>query len=97
MRTVIIADLTQDQLSYLQNLAAQNGISAEYIVEGAETASVSVTPITGEMLQAVATELGKTVLEVAAMASQYNIETVEAALAHSDIPSSIKSILEQYV
>lgn len=97
MRVAIIATLTQDQLGYLQNLAAQNGIEAEFLVERQETAHASLTPITGEMLQVVATELGKTVLEVASMASQYGVETVETALANSDIPSSIKSILEQYV
>ena len=103
-KTVIIANLTQAQLEYLQNLANQHDISIEVIVEGVATSTVeeveetpTSTPITAEMLGEIAIMLNKTVLEVAALAASLGIETVEDALASSDIPSSVKEVLESYL
>jgi hypothetical protein len=99
MKTVIIATLTAQQLEYLKGLASQHNISFEIIVEGPQVAvePAPATPITAEMLAAVASNTGKTVLEVAAIANQHNIGTVEDALQNSDIPSSVKEILESYL
>jgi hypothetical protein len=99
-KVVIIATLTAQQLQYLQNLATENGITAEYVVEGFATEEVeetpSSTPLTGAMLDEVATLTGKTVLEVATIAAQQEITTVEEALA-ADLPSNIKELLENYL
>lgn len=99
MRTVIIANLSAEQLSYLRNLANENGITADFIVEAvlAEEEEQSVTPITGEMLDAIATQTEKSVLEIATLASQWGITTIEDALAHSEVPFSIKELLESYL
>ena len=99
MRTVIIANLTPNQLAYIRNLASEQGIEAEFIVqqEEAEQRVPSSTPITGAMLEEIAQEMGKTVIEVATLAAQYGVETVEEALAHSDVPPAVKQILESYL
>ncbi len=100
-RTVIIANLSGEQLAYLRNLATENGIQAEFIVEGVtqevEQVAPSVTPLTGVMLEEIATLTGKTVLEVATLATSMGISTVQGALAHTDIPSNIKELLENYL
>lgn len=99
MRTVIITTLNDEQLAYLRNLATENGITAEFIVEGTqiEEPVTSSTPLTGAMLDQIASTTGKTMLEIASMASQYSITTVEDALANSEIPSSVKELLESYL
>ncbi len=97
---IIEASLTEEQVSYLRQLAAQNNINFTlFVAESSETSSAPATrtTITAEMLSAVASNMGKTVLEVAALAAQYNIETLEDALAHNEIPTSVKEVLEQFV
>lgn len=104
MRTVIIATLTEEQLSYLKNLANEQGIDAEFIVEGVETEeeveqpAPSHTPITGQILEAIAVSTGKNSIEIAMIASQNGIESVEDALQSDiDIPSEVREILESYL
>ena len=99
-KTVIIATLNSEQLNYLKNLATEHDISfeviVEEIVEAVEEEETS-TPITAEMLGEIATATSKTVLEVATLANEKGITTVEDALASSEIPSSLKEILENYL
>lgn len=98
-KTVIIANLSTEQLAYVKNLATENGIIAEYVVESEEVEqpAPSATSLTGAMLDEVATLTGKSVIEIATLASQYGITTVEEALSHEDVPSEIKELLESYL
>ena len=54
-------------------------------------------PITGEILDAVASATGKTPLELATMASEMGINTVEDALNSNDVPEEIKSVLRELI
>lgn len=101
MRTVIIATLTLEQLEYVKNLANEQNITAEFISEGIVTEEEvhpePTTPITGEILEAVAAQRGVTVIDVAKAASNWGINTVEEALAHTEVPRDLKEVLENYV
>lgn len=97
MKVAFFADITSAQLTYLRNLAQDNNIQVNFVIEGENTSIPCSTPITGEMLQAVSTQFGKTVLECAILASQYSINTVEEALKNEKVPAEIKAILEGFL
>ena len=100
MRVAIFAEISESQLSYLRDLAQSKNIEATFVVEGNTTTVVETpveTPLTGEMLNAIANETGKTVLEVATMATNWNIKTVQNALEHEDVPAKVKDILYEYL
>lgn len=54
----------------------------------------TATPLTGEMLQAAATDADMSVIQVAQKVAELGISTVEEALAHSEIPAAVKRVLE---
>lgn len=97
MKVAIFAILTQVQFEYLQNLAAEKGIDANFVVE-----SDAVTParrttrtlLTGVHFDAAARAGGMTAVQVASQAARFGIATVEEALQHPDIPANVKSALE---
>lgn len=94
MRVAIFAEVNEAQLAYLRNLAQENNLSATFVIEGNSTAQ---TPLTGEMLNAIASETGKTVLEIATLATNWNIKTLQQALEHEDVPAQVKDILYEYL
>lgn len=100
---IIRAELTREQLNWLVGQANSNGIVAEistpFMSVGTEeeVEEPTSTPITGAILEAVATAINKSILEVAQLAASYEIETVEQAIAHGSIPSSVKEILEGFL
>lgn len=102
MKVAIFAILTEEQFSYLQNLASEKGIDCQFVVEGDESLITisrpqTATPITGEMLTAVAAATGRSAVQVAVEASNLGVTTVEEALAHASVPYEIKRILEEYI
>lgn len=92
MKVTLCAELNSAQLDFLRRFVRENN-DIKFILMVEQT----TTPITGEILQAVATQLGKTAIQVAQVASEYDINTVEEALAHESVPSEIKGILEGYL
>jgi hypothetical protein len=99
MKVAIFAEMTSAQLNYLRSLAQDNNIEARIIVEGESQPqpTPTATPITGEMLSAVAQATDRSALEIAVQASNLGINTVEEALAHTSVSSEIKRILEEYI
>jgi hypothetical protein len=102
MKVAIFAILTQEQFNYLHNLASEKGIECQFVVEGDESPitvgrPVTRTPLTGEMLQTAANAANLTVIEVAQKADELGISTLEDAITHTEIPSAVKSALEEYL
>ena len=97
MKIAIFAEVNSQQLAYLRSLVQSNNIEAQFLVEDSTTTTITETPLTGEMLTAIASETGKTVLEVATTANNLNIKTVQQALEHEDVPPKVKDILYGYL
>lgn len=97
MKVAIFAEVNSQQLDYLRSLAQNNNIDAQFVVEDSTTTTITETPLTGEMLNAIASETGKTVLEIATLATNWNIKTLQQALEHEDVPAQVKDILYEYL
>lgn len=86
-------------LEQIRSFASDNGLQIEAVV--AETTSQEEsrpetrTEITAGHLAVAANAAGKSVLEVAQLASSLGITTLEDALRHSEVPSNIKQALEE--
>lgn len=93
---IFSADISAEQI---REFAESNNISIEAMVVASveEPETITETPITGEILEAVASKTDKTVLEVAEMASNMGITTLEEALSSSEVPSEVKSIIEELI
>lgn len=104
MRIAIFAEVSAVQLDYLRRylrciqMAAENGIDANIIVEGENPATparhTTSTPLTGVHFDAAASATGATAVQIAQQATRFGITTVEEALAHSEIPANVKRALE---
>lgn len=78
--------------------ASSNGIEIEAIVvetSQEESRPETRTEITAGHLAVAANAAGKSVLEIAQLASSLGISTLEEALRHSEVPSNIKQALEE--
>lgn len=95
-KVAIFAIISDEQLEFLRKIAEENNVNAEFVVEEVQNEEV-FHPITGEILDVVARNIGKTPMEVALMASQMGISTVEQAIAHKDVPDSIKELLQNFI
>lgn len=100
MKVAIFAEMTSAQLQHLRSLAQENNIETIFVVEGEsqpQPATRTITPITWEMLTAVAAATGRSAVQVAVEASNLGVTTVEEALVHESVPSEVKRILEGYL
>ena len=93
------ARLTDEQLSYLLSLAADNGI--EIKEKGSNTPiqeeEPSSTPITDEHLIKVSLQTGRSLEEIVQLKSSLGVETLEEVMMHSDVPREVKSLIEGYL
>lgn len=99
-KVAIFAELTPVQLSHLRSLAQENNIQAQFVVEDTEensTSTIQETPITSDIIYAIAYARGMSFLQVITKIVGWEIETIEDALRHNDVPSSVKEILESYL
>lgn len=97
MKVAIFAELTLPQLNHLRELAEQQGIDANFVVEGEAVTPAprtTSTPLTGMHFDAAAQATGATAVQIAQQATRFGITTVEEALAHNDIPAAVKHALE---
>ena len=101
MKIAIFAEgVNRQQLEYLKQLAANNGIEAQFVIEEADMLpeeEVKSTPITGELLDNLTEQFGRSPLEWAQLAREYGIETIEDALNHERVPSDVKEMLESWL
>lgn len=98
MRVAIFAEVNDTQLSFIRRfLLNEFGTNYNMVVEGDNSTTLVQTPLTGEMLNDIASETGKTVLEVATLATNWGIKTVQQALEHEDVPEKVKDILYGYL
>lgn len=98
MKVAIFAELTLPQFNHLRQLAEQQGIDANIIVEGETPATATRrttrTLLTGVHFDAAARAGNMTAVQVASQAARFGIATVEEALQHPDIPAAVKRALE---
>lgn len=101
----IFATLTENELSWLQNQARNQGINYQIIIGNGNTSCnfeeeevEERTIITPEMISAVTNSgVDMTALDVAEFCISNNIYTVQDALASDAVPSHIKEVLESYL
>lgn len=99
MRIAIFTEVNETQLSFIRRfLLDEFGTNYNMVVEGDNNPTNLVqTPLTGEMLEVVAAKTGKTVLEVATIASSWGVTTLQQVLEHDSVPAEVKDVLYEYL